>query len=378
MSTGLFDPLELGPLTLRNRIVVSPMCQYSAIHGAATDWHLMHIGQFAVANPGLIFLEGTAVERNGCISPGDLCLFNRRHERALGRVLDFVREHSESRLGIQLFHAGRKGSQYRPWGHRPDQSIGGDTLPLKQGGWPLCAPSAVAYADAWPIPEALSRAGLTRLRNAFIKSARHAARVGLDVLELHYAHGYLLHTFLSPVSNRRTDKYGGSIENRLRFPLEVFRAVRDVWPHDRVLGARISGCDFGLARNAWRIADATVFAGALRDEGCDFLDVSGGFLSPEQNFTEIYTPAWQVELAARIKIEVGLPTITVGAITHPRQADTIVREGKADAVALARGMIYDPRWPWHAAFKLGAEACFPPQYSRVFTLDYPAWFNQTP
>ncbi len=370
MSVGLFDPLMVGPMVLSNRIIVSPMCQYSAEGGVAGDWHIMHIGQFAVANPGLIFLEGTAVAADGRISPSDLCLYNDEQEAGIRRVMDFVRAHSTARLGIQLFHAGRKGSQYRPWDHGTsfDQ---GDTIPQTEGGWPLCGPSPIAYSDAYPIPHALSVGELERIKQAFVESAMRADRAGIDIAEVHYAHGYLLHTFLSSVSNQRDDDYGGSRSNRMRFPLEVFEAVRQVWPAHKPLGARISGSDFGLDPGAWDIEDAIHFGEALKAAGCDFLDVSGGFLSPHQYFADIYGPGYQTGLAARVKETIGLPTITVGAITHPGQADGLIRSGTADAVAIARGMLYDPRWPWHAARDLGAEPRFPPQYERAFALGYP-------
>jgi 2,4-dienoyl-CoA reductase-like NADH-dependent reductase (Old Yellow Enzyme family) len=373
MTSALFRPLKLADLTLQNRIIVSPMCQYSAESGVAGDWHIMHIGQFAVANPGLIMLEGTAVLPDGRISPTDLCLYNEDQENGLKRVVDFVRSHSDTKLGIQLFHSGRKGSQYRPWDHGASYGEG-DTISVSQGGWTLTGPSAIRYSMEYPLPQMLDMAGMDRIKQAFVESAKRALRIGLDSVELHYAHGYLLHTFLSPVSNHRDDSYGGSLQNRMRFPLEVFSAVRDVWPHSKPLGARISGSDFGTDAEAWNIEDAVVFAKALQSLGCDYLDVSGGFLSPDQNFADVYGPAYQTKLSKRIKAETELPTITVGAITDAQQANGIIENGQADAVALARGMLYDPRWPWRAAYALKETAHFPPQYERAFAMGYPDMF----
>jgi len=377
MNSHLFEKLALGPIELNNRIVVSPMCQYSASAGVAGDWHIMHIGQFAVANPGLIFLEGTAVIPDGRISTGDLCLYNDDQEAGIARLANFVKRHSSAKLGIQLFHAGRKGSQYKPW--EKETSYGqGDTIQVENGGWRSGAPSAVAYSDDFPKPYPLSVAELQEIKAAFVESAIRADRAGLDVLEIHYAHGYLLHSFLSPVSNRRTDQYGGNLAGRMRFPLEVFTAVREVWPKEKSLGARISGSDFGLDLDSWTVGDAVAFGKSLTEAGCDFLDVSGGFLSPNQDFASVYGPAFQVDLASTIKSDVGLPTITVGAITSPKQANQIITSGKADAVAIARGMLYDPRWPWHAAYELNGTSEFPAQYERAFALGFPELFHANP
>ena len=377
MSYGLFDELPIGPQSLANRIIVSPMCQYSAHRGVASDWHIMHIGQWAVANPGLIFLEGTAVQPDGRITTHDLCLYTDEQEAAINRLADFVHTHSHSKLGIQLFHSGRKGSQNRPWDNSTQYGQG-DTLLKENGGWDLMSPSPIAYSNEYPIPTELKRSDLDVIRHSFVESAKRADRAGVDVLELHYAHGYLLHSFLSPISNQRDDEYGGSLEARMRFPLEVFDAVKQVWPISKPMGARVSGSDFGTDHGAWELIDALVFCKELRQRGCEFLDVSGGFLSPNQSFMRVYGPGFQVPLAARIKAEVNLPTITVGAITHAHQADEIIRSGQADAVAIARGMLYDPRWPWHAAQELGVTPCFPPQYERAFANGYPEMFSKDP
>lgn len=377
MTYGLFDELTIGAITLTNRIIVSPMCQYSACNGVAGDWHIMHIGQWAVANPGLIFLEGTAVQPDGRITPHDLCLYSGEQEAAISRLADFVHTHGQSKLGVQLFHSGRKGSQNRPWANGIQYGQG-DTLLPEIGGWEVVAPSAIAYSDDYPVPAELTQFELDAIRHSFVESAKRANRAGVDVLELHYAHGYLLHSFLSPISNQRKDTYGGSLEARMRFPLEVFEAVRQVWPESKPLGARISGSDFGTEPGAWELSDALVFGEALKQRGCEFLDVSGGFLSPHQNFMDAYGRGFQVPLAARVKTETSLPTFTVGAITHAQQADQIIRTGQADAVAIARGMLYDPRWPWHAAHELGVEPSFPPQYERAFAHGYPEMFSNAP
>lgn len=375
MKPYLFEPLQIADVTLKNRIIVSPMCQYSAKNGVADDWHLMHIGQFAVANPGLIFLEGTAVLPEGRISTHDLCLYNEEQLSGIKRIVDFVRSHSDSLVGVQLFHSGRKGSQYRPWDNGLDFSEG-DSIPLSKGGWNISAPSPIAYSPEYGTPSELSKSDLVRIRNAFVESAKLADRAGLDTIELHYAHGYLLHSFLSPVSNQRDDEYGGSESNRLRFPLEVFDAVRSVWPVGKPLGARISGSDFGTDSDALTIDDAIIFAKSLVAAGCDYLDVSGGFLSPEQDFFSAYGPGFQVDLAKQVKHATGLPTFSVGLISGAQQAEDIIKTGSADAVAIARGMLYDPRWPWHAAYRLGAKPTFPAQYERAFSFGYAEAFEE--
>ncbi len=353
MSSALFSPIELRKTALANRIVVSPMCQYSAQDGNATDWHLMHLGQFSVSGVGLMFVEATGVEPRGRITPGCLGLYSDDNEQALTRVVEFCRAHGSAKLGIQLGHAGRKASAHVPW-------RGGGSLAPAEGGWTPVAPSAVAFGDGWPVPAALDRSGLAVVKRAFVDAACRAARLGFDVLELHAAHGYLLHSFLSPLSNTRQDEYGGALENRMRFPAEVFEAVREVWPADTPLGVRISATDY--AEGGWDLLDAVAFATRLRALGCDFIDTSGGGLVPHQRIP--LGPGYQVPFAAAVRRDARIPTIAVGLITEPRQAETIVADGHADMVALARRMLYDPRWTWHAARELGAEAAYPPQYLR--------------
>ncbi|HET8744505.1 MAG TPA: NADH:flavin oxidoreductase/NADH oxidase [Ramlibacter sp.] len=351
----LFEPLQLGQLRLANRIVVAPMCQYSADEGSATDWHLLHLGHLALSGAGLLTIEATAVTAEGRISPTDLGLYSDANEAALERVLAAVRRHSPIPVAIQLAHAGRKGSSEAPW------DGGAQIPPDAERGWRTEAPSAVAHAEGEAPPQALDRAGLARLRDTFAQAAVRAARLGIDGIEVHAAHGYLLHQFLSPLANRREDEYGGSRENRMRFPLEVFEAVRAAFPAGRPVWARVSATDW--VPGGWELEDTIAFAQALKARGSAAIHVSSGGVSPAQKIA--LGPGYQVPFAQRIKEAVGLPVIAVGLITEPEQADAIVRGGQADAVALARAMLYDPRWPWHAAAKLGAQVAAPKQYWRA-------------
>jgi len=349
----LFSPIALGSLQLSNRIAIAPMCQYSAEDGKATDWHLIHLGHLAQSGAGILFLEATAVEPEGRISANDLGLWSDATEQALGRVLDAVRKHSSMPLAIQLAHAGRKASVRTPWD-------GGQSVPVSAGGWRADAPSALPFSDKDEAPQALDASGLVRVRAAFAEAARRADRLGLDAIELHSAHGYLLHQFLSPLSNRREDDYGGSLENRMRFPLEVFDAVRASFDVNKPVGIRISATDW--VEGGWDLEQSVVFAQELKKRGCDFIDVSSGALSPAQKIA--LGPGYQVPFAERIKAEAGMPTIAVGLITEAQQAEDILAGSQADMVALARGMLYDPRWPWHAAAQLGAQVDAPKQYWR--------------
>jgi len=354
MTSALFTPLALRQRTLRNRIVVSPMCQYSAVDGAATDWHVIHLGHLSLGGAGLMLVEATAVEARGRITPGCLGLWDDATEAALGRVVRAIRAYSDVALGIQLAHAGRKGSSHEPWN-------GGTLILPADGGWEPVAPSAVAITADEPPPRALRREELPALIDAFVDSARRAARLGFDAVELHSAHGYLLHQFLSPLANRRDDEYGGSLESRMRFPLEVFAAVRAVWPEDRPLGVRLSATDW--VEGGWTIDDTIVFARALKALGCDWIDCSSGGVSPQQKIP--LGPGYQVAFAERVRAEVGVATMAVGLVTEPQQAEAIIASGQADMVALARGMLWDPRWAWHAAAALGAEVDAPKQYWRA-------------
>ena len=362
---ALFQPLKIGSLELENRIVIAPMCQYSAEDGNATDWHTIHLGHLALSGAGLMIIEATAVTEEGRITPTDLGLYSDANEAALARVLAAVRANSPIPIAMQLAHAGRKASSRAPWD-------GGQQIPAADAdGWVAVAPSAVPHSPGEESPLALDAAGLARVRDGFALAARRAARLGLDGLEIHAAHGYLLHEFLSPLANRRTDDYGGSLENRMRFPLEVFRAVRAAFPADRPVWARLSATDW--VDGGWDLDSSVAFAQALEDAGCAAIHVSTGGVSPQQKIA--LGAGYQVPHAARIKAAVGLPTIAVGLITEPEQAEAIVASGEADAVALARAMLYDPRWPWHAAAKLGAKVRAPKQYWRSQPREYKDLFE---
>lgn len=350
----LFTPLALGPLRLANRIVVAPMCQYSAEEGSATDWHMIHLGHLALSGAGLLIIEATAVSDVARISPVDLGLYSDGNEQALARVLAAIRKHSAMPVAIQLSHAGRKGSSRAPWDGGTQIRSG------EPGGWRTEAPSPVPHAADEEAPLALDEAGLARVREQFVQAARRAVRIGLQGIELHCAHGYLLHQFLSPLANHREDAYGGSRENRMRFPLEVFDAVRAVVPQEVPVWVRVSAIDW--VEGGWNAEDTIAFGLALKQRGCAAMHVSSGGVSAAQKIA--LGPGYQVPFAQRIKEAVGLPTIAVGLITEAEQAESIVAEGAADAVALARAMLYDPRWPWHAAAKLGASVAAPRQYWR--------------
>ncbi len=358
--SALFSPFTMRGLTLANRIVVSPMCQYSAVDGDATDWHVIHLGHLALSGAGLLILEATAVTPAGRISRECLGLYSDANEEALARVLSIVRRHGSNAIGVQLNHAGRKGSQYKP-------GAGNGTVPAADGGWQMVAPSAVPYAPEWQVPQALDRAGMEAIVDAFVRATERAARLGLDMIEMHAAHGYLLSEFLSPIANRRDDRWGGSAENRMRFPLEVFAAMRRAWPQARPMGVRCNATDWdarGITPD-----EAVAFARELKALGCDYVDVSSGGNAPA---AIPFSAGYHVPFAARIRAEAGVPTLTVGLIRDPRHAEAIVANGEADLVALARGMLNDPRWPWHAAEDLGATVAVPLQYQRGARRDVPA------
>ncbi len=350
--SALFSPYTLRDLTLKNRIVISPMCQYSAENGQATDWHMIHLGHMALSGAGLLILEATAVEPDGRISPDDLGLWDDATEDALKPVLAAIRRYSNIPVAVQLAHAGRKASTPAPW-------KGSQQLAPENGGWLTHAPSALPYSDDQTTPIALDAAGLERVKAAFVAAAKRADRLGIDAIEVHAAHGYLLHQFLSPLSNQRTDDYGGSLENRLRFPLEVFEAVRAAFPANKPVGVRVSASDW--VDGGWDIDQTVAFARELKARGVDWIDASSGGLSPHQQIP--LKAGYQVPFAEAIKA-LGIPTFAVGLITEPEQAEEIVASGQADFVALARAILYDPRWPWHAAAELGAQVEAPPQYLR--------------
>lgn len=348
----LFEPLAIGGMSIANRIVIAPMCQYSAEDGCMTDWHLMHLGQLAISDAGVLTIEASAVVPEGRITYADVGLYDDASEAAMARVLSAVRQWSDIPVAIQLAHAGRKASTARPW------EGGGQIAPDAVNGWQTVAPSALPFLDAENAPLALDRDGLDRIRTAFADAAVRAARLGIDAIQLHAAHGYLLHQFLSPLSNRRGDEYGGSLENRMRFPLEIFDIVRDAFGGP--VTVRVSGTDW--VEGGWSIDETIVFAQALEARGCAAINVSSGGLHPTQQIA--LAPGYQVSLARQVKDAVTMPVIAVGLITDPAQAEAIVAGGDADAIAIARAALYDPRWPWHAAAALGATIAVPPQYER--------------
>jgi 2,4-dienoyl-CoA reductase-like NADH-dependent reductase (Old Yellow Enzyme family) len=361
----LFQPWSLGGLRMENRIVIAPMCQYSAQHGSAGDWHLIHLGHLALSGAGLLILEATAVSPEGRITPGDLGLYSDENEAALGRVLQAIRTYSPIALAIQLSHAGRKASSRAPWD-------GGLQIPPEQdGGWKTLAPSGVPHGQGEDAPLALDREGLAKVRQDFVAAAGRAVRLGFDGIELHAAHGYLLHQFLSPIANKREDEYGGSLENRMRFPLEVFDAVRAVLPAPMPLWMRISATDW--VPGGWDIEGTVALSTVLKGRGCAAIHVTTGGVSPEQAIK--LGPGYQVPYAQRVKADGGLPTIAVGLIREPEQAEAIIAAGEADAVSLARAMLWEPRWPWHAAARLGAKVFAPKQYWRCQPREYKDLFE---
>jgi 2,4-dienoyl-CoA reductase-like NADH-dependent reductase (Old Yellow Enzyme family) len=360
----LFTPLTLGGLTLANRIVIAPMCQYSAENGMAGDWHLVHLGSLAISGAGLLILEATAVSPEARITLGDLGLYDDATERALARVVEAVRGISPIALGVQIAHAGRKASSRRPW------EGGAQIRSDAPGGWLAVAPSALPYAPDEEAPQALDRAGLRKVREDFVATARRADRLGLEAIELHGAHGYLLHEFLSPISNAREDEYGGSLENRMRFPLEVFEAVRAAVDPRKPVWMRLSATDW--VEGGWDVEQTIVMARELERRGAAATHVSSGGLSPKQAIK--LGPGYQVALARAVKQATSAPVIAVGLITEPEQAETILVEGDADAIAIARGALYDPRWPWHAAARLGAQVEAPKPYWRSQPRDLKALF----
>ncbi|WP_395671912.1 NADH:flavin oxidoreductase/NADH oxidase [Phenylobacterium sp.] len=365
MSAQLFTPFEVGGLRLANRIVIAPMCQYSAQDGCMTDWHLIHLGHLALSGAGLLTIEATAVTPKGRITHADVGLWSDACEAAMGRVLESVRKWSDMPVAIQLAHAGRKASTEAPW-------KGGRQIPAEDPhGWTTEAPSPLAFQTGDAAPMALDRAGLERLKAAFAEAARRAGRLGLDAVQVHGAHGYLLHEFLSPLSNRRDDEYGGSLENRMRFPLEVFDAVRAAFPSDRPVTMRVSGTDW--AEGGWDVEQTAAFAQALEARGCAAIHVSSGGLVPGVKIP--VGPNYQVPLARAVKSAVRMPVVAVGLITEFEQAEAIVATGDADLVGLARAMLYDPRWPWHAAAHFDAAVKAPDQYLRSQPRRHPRLFD---
>ena len=350
---SLFDPLTLRGVTLSNRIVVSPMCEYSSVDGFANDWHFVHLASRAIGGAAIVFTEATAVTPEGRISPEDLGLWKDAHIEALARCVNFIHDHGRL-AGLQLAHAGRKGSTRRPW--EPPGAV-----PLDQGGWQPVGPSGEAFAEGYPVPRALRRDEIPGVVSAFGDAATRALDAGFDVVEVHAAHGYLIHEFLSPLVNTRTDDYGGSFENRIRLCLEVFAAVRRVWPESKPVFVRISSTDW--APGGWSIEDSVALARRLRDAGADLIDCSSA-----GNLAKVQIPlgpGYQVPFAERVRREAGIPTGAVGLITTPQQADDIISGGQADCVLLAREMLRDPYFPLRAARELGKTIDWPAQYLRA-------------
>jgi 2,4-dienoyl-CoA reductase-like NADH-dependent reductase (Old Yellow Enzyme family) len=364
--SALFSPIKLRELKLPNRIMVAPMCQYSAVNGEANDWHFTHINNLALSGAAMFCIEATHVEAIGRITPGCAGLYNDATEAALKPILASVRKHSRTAVAMQLAHAGRKGSSHVPWD-------GGQQIPLSEGGWQTEGPSAVPIKEGEVPPRALDALGMARVREAFVAAAKRADRLGIDALELHSAHGYLLHQFLSPIANKRTDQYGGSLQNRMRFPVEVFDAVRAAFPDNKPVGIKVSSTDW--VEGGWDLAQTIEYARELKKRGVDWIDSSSGGVSPLQKIP--LGPGYQVPFAQAIREATGVNTMAVGLITEAKQAEDIVASGKADMVALARAMLYDPRWGWHAAAELGGQVDAPPQYWRSQPSTQKALFGET-
>jgi NADPH2 dehydrogenase len=354
VKAGLFDRGQIGPLTLPNRVVVSPMAQYSAVGGIPQNWHIQHWGSLLASGPGLVIIESVSTEPSGYGTSTCVALHSDEHESGLGKVVDQVRSISDTRLGIQIGHNGRKASTALPVN-------GGRPLHQDAGGWPICAPSAIAFGDGWPVPQALDEAGIARVRDGFIRTAARAARLNFDLLEIHAAHGYLLHSFLSPITNLRTDAYGGSGEKRLRIVREVVAGVRAVWPTGRALGIRLNAHDW--IEGGLTVENTANIVRALKDEGLDYVSVSAGAISPQAKISA--SPGYLAPFAAQIRAEARISTMVNGMIYEPQQADEIVASGQADFVALARAFLDDPRWTWRAARALGASIPYPMQYERA-------------
>jgi 2,4-dienoyl-CoA reductase-like NADH-dependent reductase (Old Yellow Enzyme family) len=346
----LFTPIQIGGVTLPNRVVVSPMCQYSADDGCMSDWHLVHLGGFACSGAGLFVVEKTNVTREGRITHGCTGLYSDHNETAMARAVQVYRSITKNPIGIQIGHAGRKGSAHAPW-------QGGKALGPHESPWQTVAPSPIPFGEGWHTPKELEVSEIKALVHSYVAAALRAKRIGFDVLELHSAHGYLLHQFLSPLANQRKDEYG---KNRMKFPLEVAHAVREAWPKDRALGIRINATDW--VEGGWGPDDALAYARELQRADFDFICVSSGATVPSARIP--VAPGYQVAFAERIKNEVGIKVRAVGMIVDPEQAEAIIAEGKADMVAMARAFLDNPRWVWHAAERYGVKLDYPPQYLR--------------
>lgn len=350
----LFQPITLNSLELKNRIVVAPMCQYSSVNGCASDWHRMHIGTLASNGAALVILEATGVTPEGRISSECLGIWGEEQAHALSALISACRSFSTGAIGIQLSHAGRKASSHAPYD-------GGGRRSAENGGWDTFAPSPIpARPGDTALPIEMTQQDIDHVRDAFVQASQRSIAAGIDVIELHMAHGYLMHQFLSPLSNQRTDDYGGSLENRMRFPLEVFAAVRQAIPADYPLGVRVSATDW--VDGGWDVDQTEQLCQQLQSLGCDFFHISSGGLSADQKIP--LSPGYQVPFAARLKESLTAPVIAVGLITEPSHAEKIIEQGQADIVALARQMLVEPHWPWRAAQELGGKVRVPKQYLR--------------
>ncbi len=358
MSSKLFAPIKLRELELANRVVIAPMCQYSAEDGNMTDWHMLHLGSLSNSGAGLLIVEATGVEPEGRISLGCPSLSNDENEASMKRVVAACKRYGTAKIGIQLGHAGRKASCTRPW----EGKSASEPLKPNTGAWQTKGPSAIPFAPDWHVPHAMTLADIEALTAKFVDATKRADRVGYDLIEIHGAHGYLLHQFVSPISNTRNDQYGGSLDNRIRLPLEILAAMRAVWPKEKPLGIRISASDW--VDGGLTIEDSVYYAKKLEAAGCDFIDVSSGGNDPNQKI--VLGPGYQVPFAEAIKKATStMAVMAVGLITEAEQAEAVVANGQADMVALARGFLDDPHWGWHAAYKLGAEVPVSVQYARA-------------
>lgn len=363
----LFSEIKIGSLNLENRIVVPPMCQYSAAYGQATEWHLMHYGNLALSGAGLLIVEATAVCPEGRISYADLGLWDKNTAHALGKTVYFIRLHSNIPLAIQLGHAGRKASTdffKRPGEYFPPESA---------NGWQTVAPSSIPQSVGGTIPKELSKDEIKQIIYQFVRTAKYAKSIGFDAIELHAAHGYLIHQFLSPVTNKRSDEYGGSLENRMRFALEISEAVQSELPNFPI-GVRISATDW--IEGGWDLEQSIIFAKELDKRGCAYIHVSAGGLDGNLQKMPTLKPGYQLPFAEAIKKEVMIPVIGVGLITEPEEAEKALEEGKADLIAVGRNMLYDPRWGWHAAAALGEQVTAPSQYLRCQPHTYKNLFKE--
>ena len=365
MPSHLFTPIKLAGLTLKNRVIISPLCQFSAIDGTASPWHWAHIGQFAQSGAGLCIFEATAVSAVGRITPGCLGLYSDENEAALTKLLADVRTFSDMPMGIQLDHAGRKASTRPTWDLHKGQFVSDE-----EGGWTPEGPSPQPFNPEWRTPIELDAEGLKRVRDEFVEAARRADRCGFDVIEIHAAHGYLLHEFCSPLTNHRNDEYGADLLGRLRFPLEVASAIRAAFPAGKPVGVRITGEDW--VEGGLTLDDAVVFARELKKVGMDYVIPSAGNVAPGMKLPPV-KPGYMVHFAEKVKREADITTMTVGMIYEPQHAEEIIASGKADMVAIGRAIMDNPRWPWHAATALGERIETPKQYARSSPQHWPAY-----